>query len=240
MGIHIGIEHRTTYEFDRLTTIHPHVLRLRPAPHSRTPILSYSLRVEPENHFINWQQDPFGNFMARLVFPEPSRVLDFTVDLVADLTVVNPFDFFVEESAEFFPFEYEPLVRADLEPYLRPASDDTKTFDKWLTGIEHRDGTTRIADFLVAKRMDRAQFEQKFVRFQVAHQRLVMKALDLRDPAEVTPELQRLWLEEARGRHRVVVDEVSCEIAGEAVLVDAVVGDLDRVRMDRGIERIGA
>ena len=149
MGIHVGIEHRTTYRFDRLTTIHPHVLRLRPAPHSRTPIVSYSLRVRPEQHFVNWQQDPFGNYLARFVFPEPARELDVTVDLVADMTVVNPFDFFVEESAERYPFEYEPDVRRDLEPYLRPATDDDPAFDRWMSGVRHRDDGTGIADFLV-------------------------------------------------------------------------------------------
>ena len=130
MGIHVGIEHRTTYRFDRLTTIHPHVLRLRPAPHSRTPIESYSLSVRPEQHFVNWQQDPFGNYLARFVFPEPARELDVTVDLVADMTVVNPFDFFVEETAERYPFDYEPEVRRDLEPYLRPATDDDPILDR--------------------------------------------------------------------------------------------------------------
>ena len=150
MGIHVGIEHRTTYRFDRLTTIHPHVLRLRPAPHSRTPILSYSLRVEPSEHFVNWQQDPFGNYLARFVFPEPARELDVTVDLVADMTVVNPFDFFVDETAEHYPFEYDPAVRRDLEPYLRPATDDHPLLDRWMTGVAHRDDRTGIADFLVA------------------------------------------------------------------------------------------
>ncbi len=149
MGIHVGIEHRTTYRFDRLTTIHPHVLRLRPAPHSRTPIVSYSLRVEPDQHFVNWQQDPFGNYLARFVFPEPARELDVTVDLVADMTVINPFDFFVEESAERYPFEYEPEVRRDLEPYLRPATDDDPVLDRWMSGVRHRDDGTGIADFLV-------------------------------------------------------------------------------------------
>ncbi|MEO6570682.1 MAG: transglutaminase family protein, partial [Ilumatobacteraceae bacterium] len=150
MGIHIGIEHRTTYRFDRLTTIHPHVLRLRPAPHSRTPILSYSLRILPDEHFVNWQQDPFGNYMARLVFPEPAARLDITVDLVADLTVVNPFDFFVEDSAEFFPFEYEPQLAADLEPYLKRSSPGSAVFAEWVSCVQHRDDGTRIADFLVA------------------------------------------------------------------------------------------
>ena len=120
MGIHIGIEHRTTYRFDRAVQIHPHVIRLRPAPHCRTPILAYSLRVTPSEHFINWQQDPFGNFMARLVFPEPAKLLDVTVDLIADLTVINPFDFFVEESAKAFPFVYEPQLAA--RPRAVPAA----------------------------------------------------------------------------------------------------------------------
>ncbi|MAT07156.1 MAG: transglutaminase [Acidimicrobiaceae bacterium] len=150
MGIHVGIEHRTTYRFDRPTTIHPHFVRLRPAPHSRTPILSYSLTVRPEQHFVNWQQDPFGNYLARLVFPEPARELEVTVDLVADMTVVNPFDFFVEESASSYPFEYAPDVRRDLEPYLRPATEDDPQLDRWMSGVGHRDDGTGIADFLVA------------------------------------------------------------------------------------------
>ncbi|WP_344198565.1 transglutaminase family protein [Aeromicrobium alkaliterrae] len=123
MAIKVGLEHRTTYTFDRAVRLSPHVVRLRPAPHSRTPIEAYSLQVEPANHFINWQQDPFGNWMARLVFPEPVDHLDVTVGLVADLTVVNPFDFFVEEYAERFPFDYEPGLRADLAPYLAPVPE---------------------------------------------------------------------------------------------------------------------
>ena len=106
MGIKVALEHRTTYRFDRLVTIHPHVVRLRPAPHSRTKIEAYSLTVEPADHFINWQQDPFGNFLARLVFPERATELSITVGLVADLTVVNPFDFFIEEYAEHYGFVY--------------------------------------------------------------------------------------------------------------------------------------
>jgi uncharacterized protein (DUF2126 family)/transglutaminase-like putative cysteine protease len=149
MGIHIGIEHRTTYRFDRPIQIHPHVVRLRPAPHCRTPILAYSLRVNPSEHFVNWQQDPFGNFMARLVFPEPAKVLDITVDLIADLTVINPFDFFVEESAKAFPFAYEPQLAKDLEPYLQPDGPVGPELTKWLSGVRSPDSGTAIADFLV-------------------------------------------------------------------------------------------
>ncbi len=118
MPIRVAIEHRTTYHFDRPVRLGPHVVRLRPAPHTRTPTTQYSLTVEPADHFINWQQDPFGNFLARLVFPEPATTLSFTVDLVADLTVINPFDFFLEDSAEHIPFAYEPGVASDLAPYL--------------------------------------------------------------------------------------------------------------------------
>ena len=100
MGIKVALEHRTSYTFDRLVEVHPHVVRLRPAPHSRTPIEAYSLTVEPADHFVNWQQDAFGNFLARLVFPDRARSLTITVGLIADLKVINPFDFFIEEYAE--------------------------------------------------------------------------------------------------------------------------------------------
>ena len=117
--IRVALEHRTTYTFAEPVEVFPHTVRLRPAPHSRTPIAAYSLTVSPRNHFINWQQDPFGNYLARLVFPEPVKELDITVDVVADMTVINPFDFFLEPYAERFPFEYPDALRADLEPYLR-------------------------------------------------------------------------------------------------------------------------
>ncbi|SUA75226.1 Uncharacterized protein conserved in bacteria [Nocardia otitidiscaviarum] len=123
MGIKVSLEHRTTYTFERPVRIHPHVVRLRPAPHTRTTIEAYSMRVTPAEHWVNWQQDAFGNFLARLVFSEPARTLDIVVGLIADLDVVNPFDFFVEEFAEHFPFTYPPDLAVDLEPYLRPVDE---------------------------------------------------------------------------------------------------------------------
>src|SRR4029453_14450781 len=114
----IALEHRTTYKFDRPIAIGPHVIRLRPAPHSRTPIEAYSLTISPTHHFINWQQDPFGNFLARAVFPSKASELDITVGLVADMGVINPFDFFIEDYAGRSPFGYPPVLGADLKPYL--------------------------------------------------------------------------------------------------------------------------
>ena len=118
MTIRVALHHRTIYKFDRAVGLSPHEIRLRPAPHCRTPIASYSLHVAPEKHFVNWQQDAYGNYIARFVFPEPARALDITVDLVADMTVINPFDFFVEHWAEHFPFDYPPQLAAELAPYF--------------------------------------------------------------------------------------------------------------------------
>src|SRR5262245_11891661 len=100
MAIHVALSHKTQYEYDRRVTLSPQVVRLRPAPHCRTPIVSYSLKVSPAKHFINWQQDPHSNYLARLVFPDPAEALAIDVDLVAELSVLNPFDFFLEPGAE--------------------------------------------------------------------------------------------------------------------------------------------
>jgi uncharacterized protein (DUF2126 family)/transglutaminase-like putative cysteine protease len=118
MSIKVALKHKTTYQYDRLVMLSPHIVRLRPAPHCRTPILAYSLKIDPAEHFINWQQDPYGNYQARLVFPEPTTELSVEVELIADLTVINPFDFFIDTSAEEYPFRYEPALARELAPYL--------------------------------------------------------------------------------------------------------------------------
>ncbi|MCH8527735.1 MAG: transglutaminase family protein [Kiritimatiellae bacterium] len=123
MAIHVSLLHHTTYTYERPVTLSPHIIRLRPAPHSRTPIVAYSLKILPENHFINWQQDPFGNYLARVVFPERVSKLDVSVEVVADLTTINPFDFFLEAKAETVPFTYTPGTRHDLQPYLESHED---------------------------------------------------------------------------------------------------------------------
>src|SRR5215469_14255855 len=117
MAIHVALNHRTHYRYDRLVGLGPQVVRLRPAPHCRTRILGYSLRVTPEKHFINWQQDPQSNSLARLVFQEPTHEFLIEVDLIAEMAVYNPFDFFLEPAAERFPFEYDSSLDHELEPF---------------------------------------------------------------------------------------------------------------------------
>jgi uncharacterized protein (DUF2126 family)/transglutaminase-like putative cysteine protease len=118
LSIRVALHHVTRYRYDRPVTLLPQIVRLRPAPHCRTPIEAYSLRIRPETHFLNWQQDPFGNYQARLVFPHKATELSVEVDLVAEMTVINPFDFFIESAAEHYPFTYGTALRRDLAPYL--------------------------------------------------------------------------------------------------------------------------
>ena len=147
MAIKVALKHYTDYSFDRPVKVSPHVVRLRPAPHCRTPITSYSLKVEPGDHFINWQQDPFGNYLARFVFPEKTRSLSFHVELIAEMIVINPFDFFLEEAAEQYPFKYDKLLKADLAPYLK-VTEKGPLLMKWLGDINRRKKTP-IVNFLV-------------------------------------------------------------------------------------------
>jgi len=147
MSIHVALNHVTHYTYDRPINLGPQVVRLRPAPHSRTRILSYSMRVEPQEHFINWQQDPQSNYLARLVFPEKTTHFRIEVDLVAEMSVLNPFDFFLEPSAENFPFEYDPSLAHELAPY-RVKSELTPAFEKYLASIPREKKQT--TDFLVA------------------------------------------------------------------------------------------
>ncbi|MES2691940.1 MAG: transglutaminase family protein [Verrucomicrobiota bacterium] len=155
MAIHVALNHRTSYTYDRLVTLGPQVIRLRPAPHSRTRILSYSLRIEPEPHFINWQQDPQSNYLARVVFPDLTRKFSVEVDLVAEMSVFNPFDFFLEPAAEKFPFTYDTSLDHELEPFLHKC-ELTPAFKAYFEKIRAElmsakgDDRPRTIDFLVA------------------------------------------------------------------------------------------
>ena len=146
MAIHVALNHQSNYTYQSPVTHHPHLIRLRPAPHCRTKILSYSLRLSSKDHFLNWQQDPFGNYLARCVFPNPLEELRVEVDLAAEMAVHNPFDFFLETHAEKFPFKYEKWLHRELRPYLeRPAK--TPLFYQFAKSIDIK--PKRTIDFLV-------------------------------------------------------------------------------------------
>jgi len=147
MAIHVALNHKTHYLYDRRVNLGPQIVRLRPAPHSRIPILSYSLKILPESHFINWQQDPQANYLARLVFQEPTTEFSVEVDLVAEMAVFNPFDFFLEPGAEQYPFCYDADLARDLRPYLEiePTGPALQSF---LSKVPRQ--SVRTIDFLVA------------------------------------------------------------------------------------------
>jgi uncharacterized protein (DUF2126 family)/transglutaminase-like putative cysteine protease len=147
LSIHVALKHVTHYRYDRMVALGPQVVRLRPAPHSRTRILSYSLRVVPAKHFINWQQDPQSNYLARLVLPEKTREFCVEVDLVAEMSVFNPFDFFLEPYAEQYPFAYTSEQLRELAPYLRKRRA-TRRFAAYMAQISR--APMQTTNFLVA------------------------------------------------------------------------------------------
>ncbi len=146
MSIHVALNHVTEYKYDRMINLGPQVVRLRPAPHTRSNIISYSLKIEPETHFVNWQQDPFANYQARLVFPEKTNIFKVTVDLVVEMAVFNPFDFFLEKHAEKYPFSYTASEKKELLPYLE-LIELSPNFKKYLATVDRSE--VRTIDYLV-------------------------------------------------------------------------------------------
>ncbi len=160
MAIRVALNHLTKYTYDREVSMSPQVIRLRPAVHSRTPIHAYSLNIDPKPHFINWLQDPFGNFLARVIFPEKIREFSVEVDLVAEMVTINPFDFFLEEDAEEYPFKYDQQLRRELAPYLLIEEEGPQLL-KWLKTVDR--SKRRTIDFLV----DINQLLQKEVSYNI-------------------------------------------------------------------------
>ncbi|MEP7122777.1 MAG: transglutaminase family protein [Byssovorax sp.] len=163
MSIHVAIHHVTTYRYDRPVALGPQVVRLRPAPHCRSRILGYSLQVRPAKHFINWQQDPEANYLARLVFPDLATELRIEVDVVAEMAVVNPFDFFLEPRAETCPFEYDDAQQGELAPY-RALLAGTPLFDAYVAAIPREPRATN--DFLVDLNQRLAQHIRYVIRLE--------------------------------------------------------------------------
>ncbi len=146
MTIRVALNHQTIYRYDRCINLGPQVIRLRPAPHCRTPIDSYSLRVSPSDHYLNWQQDPFGNYLARCVFTEKVNEFKIEVDVVSTMTVINPFDFFLEPEATEFPFSYEESTVEELRPYLQRSVSGPRV-NEFLRTLDYT--PRRTIDFLV-------------------------------------------------------------------------------------------
>src|SRR6266404_2438578 len=192
MSIHIALNHVTHYRYDRLVGLSPQVIRLRPAPHCRTRILSYSLRVRPTDHFINWQQDPQANYLARLVFADPTRELRIEVDLVAEMSVINPFDFFLTPYAEKFPFKYDSNERRELVPYLVKAPP-TPLVAGYLAGISRQ--RCRTIDFVVGVNQRLAHDIRYLIRLepgvQLPEETLANRSGSCRDSAALLVQLMR-------------------------------------------------
>ena len=147
MVMNVALTHLTSYEYDRPVQLGPQIIRLRPAPHCPARIVSYALQITPEQHFLNWQQDPQANFIARVQVPEKTTLFRIAVDLVVEMAVVNPFDYFLEEDAQSMPFAYEPWLAKELTPYLEALPPGPR-LRAWL-GTVPRDETP-TNDFLVA------------------------------------------------------------------------------------------
>jgi transglutaminase-like putative cysteine protease len=160
VSIHAALYHKTRYTYDRPAGHSPHVVRLRPAPHCRAAILSYSQKITGGENFINWQQDPFSNWNARVVFPEKMTELCVEVELVVEMAVHNPFDFFLEPGATHYPFTYDDALKKDLAPFLEPCARRTP-LQRLAARRPRRTRlqTGRTSDFLVAlnQRVQRRQ-----------------------------------------------------------------------------------
>lgn len=192
MAIRVALNHVTEYTYDRAVELLPHIVRLRPAPHCRTPIHSYSLKVTPTDHFLNWQQDPYSNYHARFVFHKKAKQLRVEVDLVAEMSSINPFDFFVEEYAEQSPFQYDEITLKELAPYLH-TEEPTPELKKLIA--EARQEKIRTLDYLVNINQRIQKMVEYVIRLepgvQTPEETLTLKKGSCRDSAWLQVQLLR-------------------------------------------------
>src|SRR5512132_510429 len=167
MSIHVALNHVTRYRYDRPVQLSPQVIRLRPAPHARTPVHAYSMRGTPAKHFVNWQQDPQSNYLARVVFPDKTREFQIEVDLVAEMSVINPFDFFLEPSADRIPFRYDVSQVRELGPYL-VKMPPTPLFSEYLDSIPR--APRQSVEFLVELNRQLAKDIKYLIRMEAGVQ----------------------------------------------------------------------
>jgi len=172
MTINVAIRHQTNYRFDRTVDIMPHIVRLRPAPHCRTIITHYALAVEPDSHYIHWQQDPFANHVARLVFRQPADSLHFIVDLTARIQHFNPFDFFIEDNAASFPFQYDERLHKALSLYLE-VTDQSPALADWVAAADTQSRST--IEFLI----DENRRTHELIDYVIRHESGVMTCAEV-------------------------------------------------------------
>ena len=192
MGTQVALHHRTQYRYDKAVLLGPQVIQLRPTPHCRTPIASYSLTVTPSEHTLNWQLDPHANYLARVIFSGRTEEFIVDVDLVADLTPINPFAFFLEPGFESYPFAYTPELTRDLEPF-RQVSPPGPLLQRFLDGVSS--GQQGTVNFLVALN-SRVRAEIGYVvrlehGVQTPEQTLALRLGSCRDSAWLLVELCR-------------------------------------------------
>ena len=192
MPIRVALHHKTTYRYDRLVKLSPQVVRLRPAPHCRTPVTAYSLKLSPQGYFLNWQQDPQSNYLARIVFPDKVDHFQVEVDLVAEMTVINPFDFFLDEYADKFPFTYEASLAAELAPFLS-SGPPTPLLRNLIESIDLT--PVRTIDFLVSINQKVQSLVGYLIRMepgvQTSEETLTLRTGSCRDSAWLLVELLR-------------------------------------------------
>ncbi|HEX2759113.1 MAG TPA: transglutaminase family protein, partial [Rhizomicrobium sp.] len=192
MSIQAALRHVTRYRYDHPITLGAQTIRLRPAPHTRAKVIAYSLKVEPEGHFLNWQQDPQSNWLARVVFPEKTDHFTVAVDMTVEMNVINPFDFFLEPAAEEFPFAYSPELRAELEPYLQTSPLGAE-FDAYLARIprEKKQTTNFIFDLNNALSREIGYTIRMEPGIQTPEETLAKKSGSCRDSAWLLVQLLR-------------------------------------------------